>query len=100
MGYQFKEEQIMIASKNTIKINNTIVFYCDEYNNGDIEAFDGTVQTINEKGVDVVYLSGYQSRNDFILWKDIIAKLDKRRTWIGLPCGYSGQFLEFTKEII
>lgn len=86
----------MIASKENIKINNIIIFKCDEYGNGHIMEFDGHVQSINDNGVNVLYLSGYKSRNDFIPWKDIIAKLDKRKPYITLKnSSFRGHFIEF-----
>ena len=89
----------MKASAKNIAVGNTIVFNCEEYQ-GQPDVFDGSVQLVDEKGVCVVYLSGYKSRNDFIPWKDIIAKLDKRYRWITLKgnAPYSGHFLEFDNE--
>ena len=87
----------MIASRENIKIGNTIIFKCDEYRTGRMQDFDGEIQSINDKGVDVIYLSGYKSRNDFIPWADICAKLDKRKPYINLSnASFCGHFLEFS----
>ena len=85
------------ASPETIKVGNTLIFKCDEYRDGHICEFDGTVQMISEKGVEVIYLSGYKSRNDFIPWKDIVAKVDKRLPYVSLKdVAFSGHFLVFS----
>lgn len=86
----------MQASSETIKVNNTIIFSCDEWRDGNKTEFDGHVQSVRDEGVDVVYLSGFRSRNDFIPFSDIIAKLDKRRSHISLKnAPYNGHFIEF-----
>jgi len=86
----------MQANSETIKVNNTIIFRCDEWRDGNKSEFDGQVQLVREKGVDVVYLSGYRSRNDFIPFCDIIAKLDKRRPVKSLKnAPFRGHFVEF-----
>ena len=86
----------MKASSENIKVGNTIIFNCDEYNDGNTQDFDGHVQIVDEKGVHVVYLSGYRSRNDFIPYSDVLAKVDKRKAWIRLSnVPYSGNFVEF-----
>ena len=85
------------ASPETIKVGNTLIFKCDEYRDGHICEFDGTVQMISEKGVDMIYLSGYKSRNDFIPWKDIVAKVDKRLPYVYLKdIAFSGHLLVFS----
>lgn len=85
----------MKASAENIKIGNTIIFTYLEYD--EVEEYDGIVQAIDKNGVRVVYLNGYKSRNDFILWCDVLAKLDKRKPWVTLSNSvYNGQFLEFT----
>ena len=89
----------MIASAETINVGNRIIFLHDEYGDGNEYDFDGTVQLIDEMGVHVVYLSGYRSRNDFILWENILAKVDRRRKWVKLALSTcSGHFLEFGEE--
>jgi hypothetical protein len=86
----------MQANSETIKINNVIIFRCDEWRNGNKTEFDGHVQSVREEGVNVVYLSGYRSRNDFIPFSDIIAKLDKSRPHVKLKnAPYNGRFVEF-----
>lgn len=89
---------IMITpDKDNIKVGNTLIFRCDEYRDGNITEYDGHVILVGDKGADLIYLSGYKSRNDFIPWKDIIAKVDKRKQWITLQgeAPYSGNFIEF-----
>lgn len=93
----------MKANKTTISVGDAIIFYCDEYRDGNIMEFDGVVQSINDKGVDVLYLSGYRSRNDFILFKDIIAKSDDTCERVDLrenipPVYYSGRLKVFDNE--
>jgi hypothetical protein len=91
----------MLASKENVKVGNTIIFNCDEFRNNDIQEFDGHVQIVDDEGVHVVYLSGYRSRNDHILWADVLAKLDKRKPYIKLTnATYSGHFVEFTKPVV
>ena len=86
----------MKASRENIKIGNVVIFSCDEYRNGNTQEFDGHVQVIDDKGVDVLYLSGYKSRNDHIKWADIIAKLDMRKPYIKLDnAPFSGHFVQF-----
>lgn len=70
-----------------IKVNDTVIF---AYNN---DWFDGQVQIIHDTGVDVIYLEGYKSRNDFILYKDIVAKVDKTKPYVELKnAPYKGHF--------
>jgi hypothetical protein len=86
----------MKATPETIKINNTIIFCCDEWRDGNKSEFDGTVQLVSDDGVNVVYLSGYRCRNDFIPFSDIIAKLDKRCPVKSLKnAPFRGHFVEF-----
>jgi len=87
----------MKANKEDLKPGHTIVFKCDEYNNGEVSEFDGEVISVEDTGVHVIYLSGYKSRNDFIPWKDILAKVDKRKAYIQLPnAPYSGRFVVYS----
>lgn len=87
----------VIASKQTVKPGNTLIFMCDERRDGNVVAFDGSVQSVSEDGVHVVYLSGYRSSNDFIPWKNIVAKVDKRKPYVKLKgVAYSGRFLVFS----
>ena len=89
----------MLASKENIKVGNTVIFKCDEYRNGNVSEYDGQVQIIDDKGVHVVYLSGYKSQNDHIPFTDVLAKLDKRKPYISLTnAPYSGHFIEFTSK--
>lgn len=83
--------------KDTIKVDDVLIVNVDEYRDGDIHQFDGHVQKIRDEGVDVIYLSGYRSRNDFIPWKDVIAKVDLKKPYISLGerAPYSGNFTVF-----
>ena len=86
----------MKANTENVKVGDTIIFKCDEYNNGDIQEFSGQVQYIDEKGVGAIYLSGYRSRNDDIPFEDIFAVLDKSKPWIELKYApFNGHFIEF-----
>ncbi len=86
----------MKASTDTLELGDKVIFRCDEYGDGNIVDFDGSVQDINDKGVDVLYLSGYKSRNDFIPFKDVIAKVDLKAPRIKLKSGsFSGHLIEF-----
>ncbi len=90
----------MLASKDNLKVGNTIIFRCDEYRNGNVCEYDGQVQFVNEESVDVIYLSGYKSQNDTIPFKDVLAKLDKRKPYISLTnAPYSGHFIQFKETL-
>ena len=85
-----------MKAKDSIKVGNTVIFFVDEYRKGKKEEFDGQVQSIREDGVSVIYLSGYRSRNDFIPWEDVVAKVDGRKPYKRLErASYSGKFLVF-----
>lgn len=89
----------MKANNTNIKVGNVLIFLVDEWNTGSSTEMDGHVQIIDDLGVHVIYLSGYRSRNDFIPWNDIIAKVDKRRKWVSLgEFAYKGNFLVFDRE--
>lgn len=90
---------ITVASIDNIKPDNTIIFNCDEYRDGNVNQFDGQVLYVTEEGAEVVYLSGHSSRNDLIPWKDILAKLDKRKPYISLSnAPFKGHFIEFSSS--
>jgi len=72
-----------------VKVDDVVICLIDEWKTGKKTAFDCNVLSKNEKGVDVVYLSGYRSRNDFVEWDDIVAKVDKSLPWISLAKEYS-----------
>lgn len=87
--------------KTAIAEGDTVIFRCDEYRDGRMTEFDGHVQTVSEKGVDVLYLSGHRSRNDFIEWKDIIAKLDMSKPRVTLDnAPFSGHFHVFSSQVV
>ena len=86
--------------KESLKVGNTVIFSVDEYRDGNKRQFDGHVQIIGDAGIDVIYLSGYKSRNDFIKWEDVIAKVDMRRKWVKLKSApFSGNFQVFNDDI-
>lgn len=88
------------ASPETVKENNVIICMIDEWNNGDKSAYDCRAHTMNSEGVNVVYLSGYRSRNDFVKWEDVVAKVDKRKPEIIVANGaFKGHFLEFKAQV-
>lgn len=87
----------MKASKETIQAKDSVIFRCDEYGDGNIRIFDGSVCSVEEAGVYVSYLSGYKSRNDLIPFSDVIAKVDVSKPRVKLAGGsYSGYFLVFS----
>lgn len=88
----------MKADINTVKQDDTVIFLCDEYRNGKKECFDGKVLYTTEQGAEVLYLSGYRSRNDLVPFEDIIAKVDLSMPEIKLDeHPYSGHFIKFTQ---
>lgn len=68
----------------------------DEWGKGEQDAFDCHITSIRKDGVDVCYLSGYRSRNDFVPWADVVARVDKSRPWVQLEIGFSGHFEVFS----
>jgi hypothetical protein len=88
----------MKASKHNIDVNDILICKIDEYNDGNSDYFDGNVIFVCEDGVELLYLSGYSSRRDFVPWKNIVAKVDKDKEWVDLGViPYKGHFLEFNK---
>lgn len=84
-------------SVKDLKIGDIIIFLCDEWRDGQKSDFDGNILSVSETGVDVVYLSGYRSRNDFIPFDDIVAKVDKSMPEIKLNrANYRGRFIEYS----
>lgn len=81
-----------------IKINDTVICHIDEYHDGNPEWFEGTVISKNAKGVEVVYLSGYRNRGEFVEWKDICAVVYMTKPWISIPeVPFRGNFKLFKK---
>jgi hypothetical protein len=74
----------MEQAKAHVTKDDTIIFRVDEYRDGRISEFDGIVQSVKDAGVHVIYLSGYRSRDDFIPWFDVIAKVDRSQPIIEL----------------
>jgi hypothetical protein len=86
----------MMLAKGNVKEGDVIIAMIDEWRNGEKSAFDGNVLFVNDKGAEVVYLSGYRSRNDFVEWANIVAKVDRRKPVISVADGtFSGNFMEF-----
>ena len=86
----------MKASKESIKVDDVIIFRVDEWRDGTKTEFDGNVQSVRDDGLDLIYLSGHRSRNDFIPWSDVIAKVDRSQPRVKLDnAPYSGNFLQF-----
>lgn len=82
--------------QKSVVVGDTIICMVDEWRSGKKVAFDGTVLFKNERGVDIVYLSGFRSRNDFVEWVDIVAKLDLSYPKVELKEeGFSGHFQVF-----
>lgn len=80
-----------------IKVGDTLICMIDEWGRGEKSAFDGHVTWMNSRGVDVSYLSGYRSRNDFVPWADIVAKLDMSQPRVLVADGaFEGHFAVFS----
>lgn len=62
-----------------LKKMEQVVFRVDPYYQGNKEVFFGNVVGVypESERVDVVYLEGYKSRNDFIPYDDILAVYDE-----------------------
>lgn len=83
----------------SVSVGDTLICMIDEWSRGDKQAFDGHVTWKNERGVDVCYLSGYRSRNDFVEWKDVVAKLDMRCKRVRVADGaFEGHFRVFASQ--
>jgi hypothetical protein len=86
----------MILAKENVSVGDVVIFRLDESRNGYIQEFDGHVQIINEKGIDILYLCGHKSQNDFIEWNDVLAKVELSQPKIRLKnAPYSGNFIVF-----
>ena len=86
-------------AKGNVKEEDVIICLVDEWHSGDKSAFDGDVVSVKDDGVDVIYLSGYRSRNDFIPWADILAKVDLSQARVNLAnAPYEGHFQVFGAE--
>lgn len=77
------------AGHDTVAVGDTVIAMVDEYHRGEKCAFDGTVMHVNKEGVDILYLSGYRSRNDFVPFRDLLAKVDKSAPHVAVPDTYS-----------
>lgn len=82
---------------SSIKDNDIIICMIDEWNNGEKCPFDCHILTRNNKGFDVVYLSGYRSRNDFVPLENVIAKVDMDMPIVNIT-GFSGHFKVFDES--
>ena len=83
----------MLASES-VKVGDTVICMIDEWRKGSKECFDCSVLIKENKGVEVLYLSGYRSRNDFVEWDDVIAKVDMSQPLIHVGA-FEGHFLPF-----
>jgi hypothetical protein len=85
-----------ICSADKINKGDTLICMIDEWNEGDKESFDCHITSFEETGVNVIYLSGFRSRNDFVPWEDVVAKVDLGKPWIDLEgTVYKGNFEVF-----
>jgi hypothetical protein len=85
-----------ICSADKINKEDTLICMIDEWNKGVKESFDCHITSFSETGVNVMYLSGFRSRNDFVLWEDVVAKVDLEKPWIDLEgTAYKGNFEVF-----
>lgn len=58
----------MTDKSKQIKKGDILICKIEEYGGRGKEYFDCNVIAKNKDGVDVVYLSGFHSRNDFVKW--------------------------------
>jgi hypothetical protein len=87
------------AIAGSVSVGDTLICMIDEWGRGEKQAFDGHVTWKNGRGVDVCYLSGYRSRNDFVEWKDVVAKLDMRCKRVSVADGaFEGHFRVFSQN--
>lgn len=90
----------LVFASDKVAVNNVVICLVDEYRQGKKEAFDAHVQRVQDNGIDVIYLSGHRSRNDFVPWVDVLAKVDKRKPRIKLKnTPFSGHFEVFDKPL-
>jgi len=76
-----------------VKPDDVLICMIDEWGKGEKEAFDCHITSIRKAGVDVCYLSGYRSRNDFVPWADVVARVDMTRPIIRVADGaFRGHF--------
>jgi hypothetical protein len=91
----------MNQAKENVSVGDVVIFRIDSSRDGYIQEFDGHIQIINDKGVDILYLSGYKSCNDFIEWDDILAKVDLSKPRIRLNnAPFSGHFDVFNDTVL
>jgi len=88
---------MIAASQENIKEGNVII--CFIHVNGVRQVYDCNVLSVNEKGASIVYLEGYKSRNDFVFFENIAAKVDRRRKRISVANNaFEGRFIEFKSK--
>ena len=68
-----------------MKPDDVLICMIDEWGKGEKEAFDCRITSIRKDGVDVCYLSGYRSRNDFVPWADVVARVGSYSLWGDVP---------------
>ena len=86
----------MKASKSTISKKDILICMVEEYAEQGKEAFDCTITSIDDDSVDVLYLSGYKSRNDTVPFSDVVAKVDLKQPVSLVADGiFKGHFLVF-----
>ena len=95
MELETKNSNALACQVDTlVMVGDTVICLIDEWRSGRKNSFDGTVLSKNEKGAEVVYLSGYRSRNDFVEWNDVVAKVDLQLPRVSAH-GFVGQFRVF-----
>lgn len=88
------------AKKASVKKGDVVIALVDEWNDGRKMAFDGHVQQVREDGVELLYLSGHRSRNDFVPWADVVARVDRGKPRITLgDTGFVGHFDTFGSHL-
>lgn len=77
----------MQASKETINTDDILICTIDVHGDGRYHNYDCRVIRIDGNGVDTLYLEGYHSRNDYVSWDKIRAKLNDSK-----DCVEAGEF--------
>lgn len=90
----------LVNAKSCVSIDDVVICMIDEWKDGKKSPFDCHILSIEENGIDTLYLSGFRSRNDFVSWQDIIAKFDMSFPWVQLDqgFGFSGHFQVFKSK--
>jgi hypothetical protein len=80
-------DTVVYASEDTIEIGDILICMVDEYYHNNKQPVDGHVLRVDENGVDILYTSGYKSRNDYVVYADVVAKVDQSQPYVKNVCG-------------